>query len=397
QLGDEQAMEKGIKRAISLASESSENKIVTGFGPAGKIPRSSSNFKKVSERIKQETASKGAKTTINTALRFSKLIHRVAGTITARVSHVAIQNSNGLDAYHKYTGASLVTVSLAKKDNSTGVGFSSQASNNFEDLDFVSVSKDAANDAVRSVKPKEIPLGKYDVIFYPNAVFDWIGSFVQLGFSTQRMKGYVETGKKCASEELSIVDDPNDPETLMAIPFDAEGTPTRKLTLVEKGIAVSQCYDINSARKAGTQSTGHSPFPNDLTYESKFFPAWIYFPANQIVKPGKSSMEKMIAESKKKTVVVKRFMYGGLPMCVSETEIMQGYTMGTWLVEDGEIVHPLPSLRLSHSLTGLVNNIVDVGNKKSVKKLGCMNAPCMKVQNVDFSVSTSMSIPQGVL
>ena len=84
-------------------------------------------------------------------------------------------------------------------------------------------------------------------------------------------------------------------------------------------------------------------------------------------------------------------------MCVSETEVMQGYTMGTWLVEDGEIVHPLPSLRLSNSLSGLANNITDVGDKKSVKRLGCMNTPCMKVQNVNFSVATSMSVPQGVL
>ncbi|MFI5422102.1 MAG: metallopeptidase TldD-related protein, partial [Nitrososphaerales archaeon] len=158
-----------------------------------------------------------------------------------------------------------------------------------------------------------------------------------------------------------------------------------------------QCYDNNSAAKAGKQSTGHSMFPNDLTYESKFFPAWIYFPANQIVSPGKISFEKMIEGSKKKTILVKRFMYGGLPMCVSETEVMQGYTMGTWLVEDGEIVNPLPSLRLSNSLSGLANNIAEVGDKKSVKRLGCMNTPCMKVQNVNFSVATSMSVPQGVL
>ncbi len=397
QLDDQQSINKGIKQAIYLALESGENRTARSFASGQKIPRMPSNFKKSIEAVTDEIASRGAKAAINISLRYSTLIKRVAGTITARKSEVTIQNSNGLDAYHKYSGASFVTVSLARKENSTGVGFASQASNNYDDLDFIEVSKEAADDAVRSVKPKTLPLGEYDVIFYPNAVFDWLGSFMQLGFSTQRMNGYVEIGKKCASENLTIVDDPADSSTLMAIPFDAEGTPTKKLSLIEDGTAVSQCHDNNSAAKSGTQSTGHSAFPNDLTYESKFFPAWIYFPANQIVTPGKTSFEKMIEGSKKKTILVKRFMYGGLPMCVSETEIMQGYTMGTWLLEDGEIINPLPSLRLSNSLSGLAKNITDIGDGKSVKRLGCMNTPCMKVQNVNFSVSTSMSVPQGVL
>ncbi|MFI5421080.1 MAG: TldD/PmbA family protein, partial [Nitrososphaerales archaeon] len=326
QLGDPQAIDQGIKRAIYLAQNSGENKNARSFGSGQKIPRIGSNFKKGIDKITDEIASRGAKTAINTSLRGNKLIKRVAGTITARASEVTIQNSNGLDAYHKYSGASFVTVSLARKENSTGVGFASQASNNYGDLDFIAVSKEAADDAARSVKPKALPLAKYDVIFYPNAVFDWLGSFMQLGFSTQRMKGYVDVGKKCTSENVTIVDDPTDSSTLMAIPFDAEGTPSKKLPLIENGMAVSQCYDNNSAAKAGTQSTGHNMFPNDLTYESKFFPAWIYFPANQIVTPGKTSFEKMIEGSKKKTILVKRFMYGGLPMCVSETEVMQGYT-----------------------------------------------------------------------
>ena len=69
-----------------------------------------------------------------------------------RIANVAIQNSLGLDAYHRYTGASFVTVSLARKDNSSAVGFAAQASNDFSDLDFQAASNEAATDAFRSVK-----------------------------------------------------------------------------------------------------------------------------------------------------------------------------------------------------------------------------------------------------
>ena len=397
-LDDEQAIERGIQRGLALAKAGAGNKnTAAGLSRVGRIPRRNSNFRRGSTEVADAEIARRAKKSIDTSLNVDNSIKRVAGTITSRVSYLAIRNSNGLDAYHQYTGASFVTAVLATENGSTGIGFSSQASNNLTELDFLAVSREAASDATSSVKPKATPMGRYDVIFYPYAVLDWLGSFVQLGFSTQRVKGYVEIGKQCASKCLSIVDDPTNPETLMAKPFDAEGTPTRKLTLIKEGLANAQCYDISSAQKAGTKSTGHCPFSFDLTYESKFFPAWIYLPANQIVNPGKSSLQDMIASSKRKTILVKRFMYGGLPMCVSETENMQAYTMGTWLVEDGRIVHSLPSLRLSNALSGLVQNISEVGDTGSVKRLGCMNVPCMKVTGVNFSLSTSMSVPQGVL
>ena len=83
-------------------------------------------------------------------------------------------------------------------------------------------------------------------------------------------------------------------------------------------------------------------------------------------------------------------------MCVSEGEIMQAYSMGTWLVEDGKIKHALPSLRLSTSLSEMAKRIESITNYKSTMRLGSMNVSWVKVRDVSFSEMASMSVPQGV-
>ena len=375
-----ESIQRSISEALLLASKS-HNESVRSFATKKVSRNISSVFVRRTTEVSEEERTRLAGDAIRSALSDNEHVKESGGTVTVRVAKIAIVNSLGLDLSHKYTGASFVQVVLARSGSSLGVGFASRASNDFSDLT-IGVSLEAAKEAVSSIGPKKIELGRYDVIFQPYASIDWLGSFIQLGFSVQRMPSYVKVGSQCASEQLTVIDNPREDNTLMATPFDAEGTPTRPLKLIERGVAIAQCFDRASAYKAETKST-------------KFFPAWVFFPANQIVSPGKSSPEELISTSKR-AILIKRFMYGGLPMCVSEGEIMQAYSMGTWLVEDGKIKHALPSLRLSTSLSEMAKRIESITNYKSTMRLGSMNVSWVKVRDVSFSEMASMSVPQGV-
>ena len=388
-----ESIQRSISEALLLASKSHDES-VRSFATKKVTRNISSVFVRRTTEVSEEERTRLAGDAIRSALSDNEHVKESGGTVTVRVAKIAIVNSLGLDLSHKYTGASFVQVVLARSGSSLGVGFASRASNDFSDLT-IGVSLEAAKEAVSSIGPKKIELGRYDVIFQPYASIDWLGSFIQLGFSVQRMPSYVKVGSQCASEQLSVIDNPREDNTLMAAPFDAEGTPTRPLKLIERGVAIAQCFDRATAYKAETKSTGHKVFSHDLTYESKFFPAWVFFPANQIVSPGRSSPEELISTSKR-AILIKRFMYGGLPMCVSEGEIMQAYSMGTWLVEDGKIKHALPSLRLSTSLSEMAKRIESITNYKSTMRLGSMNVSWVKVRDVSFSEMASMSVPQGV-
>ncbi len=63
-------------------------------------------------------------------------------------------------------------------------------------------------------------------------------------------------------ENVTLRDDPYHP-LHRGGPFDAEGIPTRPVTIVERGVAKSPVYDRRTAAKEGKESTGHGlPVPN---------------------------------------------------------------------------------------------------------------------------------------
>jgi PmbA protein len=57
---------------------------------------------------------------------------------------------------------------------------------------------------------------------------------------------------------VTIVDDPFHPDSPAPIPFDAEGSPTHKKLLVEKGVLNTLLYNMETADKAGKVTTGNA-------------------------------------------------------------------------------------------------------------------------------------------
>lgn len=62
-------------------------------------------------------------------------------------------------------------------------------------------------------------------------------------------------GEQVGSPLLTIVDDPTNPESLGAEPFDDEGLATRRVPLLEGGVLQGFLHNTRSARQAGTSST----------------------------------------------------------------------------------------------------------------------------------------------
>lgn len=391
-------METFYKVIKDMVNRGQRNKKVQFSPPSKTLPITGTYVKKTAELTTEEII-ESANLAIQTAHSASKKISKVAGTIVRRISHLSLVNSLGLSLAHNYTGYSIICTPLAEDSGSLAVGFASRSSRDSSEIDVESIANESARDAVLSLHPKPISLGRFDTIFQSDAAGDIVGSFIQQGFSIIRDPDYIQIGSQYASEVFTVKDEPHNLETLMPMSFDSEGTPTTSLTLIEKGIAKEKCYDKKLSFDEKRPSTGHSPFPHDPTYSSKFFTGWVYYPINQIVEPGRTTLQDMV-ESSKRAILVKRLMYAGLPMGLSagvqEGDIMQAYTMGTWLIENGEIKHPLPSLRLSNSLKGMIKSIELIGDINTVKKLGCINSPWLYVKDVNFTEMASLAIHEGV-
>lgn len=387
--------EEILTKTISLLLKQPKTTKHPPFSATSKTQPLNNTYDNETAKLTDEKRAESVKIVIETTLSFDKKVVKTAGTLTTRVAHLAITNTLGLCLTHKYTTCSLICTTLAEENGSIGVGYSSQNSRRFSEINIEEIAKEAAEDAVLSINPKPISLGRYQVLFQSDAAGDIIGSFVQLGFSTQREANYVEIGDACASELLTVSDEPLNLETLIPRPFDAEGTPTANLVLIDRGIAKAQCFDNKLAVKSNKRSTGHAIFPHDITYSSKSFVGWVYYPSNQVVKPGNTAKQDMISESKR-AILIKRLMYAGLPSGVSDGDIIQAHTMGTWLIENGQIKHAVPSMRISYSLKKIVKGIIDVGDQGTVKKLGCINVPWLASKDILFTEISSLSVPEGV-
>src|SRR5206468_3176752 len=74
-----------------------------------------------------------------------------------------------------------------------------------------------------------------------------------------------QLGKRLAPEFVTIYDNGRLPGGLGSRPFDGEGLPTRKTTVVERGMLTSYLLDTYSGRKLGLASTGNAYPVEEIT------------------------------------------------------------------------------------------------------------------------------------
>ena len=130
------------------------------------------------------------------------------------------------------------------------------------DLDGHALGARAAAKARAGVDPVELPPDRYPVVLEPGAVADLLLNLALYGFngkSYAERRSFVELGAEQFDPKVTIVDDPVNPDH-PGWAFDAEGTPKRRLTLVDAGTTVAVAHDRRTAAKVGGDavSTGHA-------------------------------------------------------------------------------------------------------------------------------------------
>src|SRR5260370_42233926 len=88
-------------------------------------------------------------------------------------------------------------------------------------------------------------------------------SFIGFGaLAVQEERSSMKLGEKIPGDQVSIWDDGLD-RTGIPVSFDFEGVPRQRVDLITGGVASGLVYDMQTAPRAGRQSTGHGlPAPN---------------------------------------------------------------------------------------------------------------------------------------
>jgi predicted Zn-dependent protease len=276
---------------------------------------------------------------------------RAAGAFETMAAEVALANTEGQFCYAPSTQATFTAV---VSGGESGAGTAEETHRRAADFDPAAMGVRAFQKARHSQRPDDLEPGTYPVVLEPLAVSTLVGflSFLSFGgraIEEGRSALSGKAGEQVCSPAITIVDDVREGGAL-GLPFDFEGTPRQRVSLIDRGVFRSGVYDRRSAALAGRQSTGHAlPPPNP---EGPF-------PLNLSLEAGEATLEEMIAATDR-GVLVSRFHYSNVVHPI-ET-VLTGMTRdGTWLIEDGHVTHPVKNLRFTQSILGALSDVQLVG------------------------------------
>ncbi|HLH30335.1 MAG TPA: TldD/PmbA family protein [Terriglobia bacterium] len=306
-----------------------------------------------------------------------------AGSVTTSSMTIGVANSKGVLAEHRSTMVDASTVVMGNNSS----GWAQSTGWQWSAINPEAMADEALSKVRMGIDPVDFAPGEYPVILDPYATadllemlaFDGMGALsVQEGRSW--MNGRLD--QRIMADSVTIIDDGLSLAG-MPWPFDFEGVPKKVVPIVSQGVALTPVYDsFTAGREAGKQSTGHATPPSP---QGRFGPA----PMNLFLRPGTSSLDAMI-KSTKLGLYITRFWY--TRTVHPRDAVVTGMTRdGTFVIRDGEIAHPIKSLRFTQSYVEALKYTEAIGAKPRVLRSGfggAVSVSPVKLAKFRFTSST---------
>ena len=281
---------------------------------------------------------------------------RAAGTAQVELTEDAVANTRGVAVHAPATMAYLRALVLS--DSYVGSGYAEDLSMRKDALHPKAIAARAAEKCALDRDRIQLAPGDYEAVFEELAVAEIlrIMSLTGLGGQAVRdgrsfMSGRI--GEPVTGDKFTLLDHALDARTI-SVPFDVEGTPKQRVTLVERGVARGPVYDRTSAKSMGTRSTGHAADP------SRYAPGG--HAAHLAMAGGPATREQLIG-AVRRGILITRFHYTNTPDPRAAT--MTGTTRdGTFLIEDGKITRALANVRYTMSALDLFRGIDLLGRQR---------------------------------
>lgn len=246
-------------------------------------------------------------------------------------------------------------------------------SREFHALEPGKTALDLIHDTARLLGARPLKTGKYRAYFEPKAFAQLLGviSFMFSAKNVLEGKSLLagKVGERVASDLVTVVDDPTLPGGIASRPFDAEGTPSRRLTLIEKGVLKSFAHNSETARQMGVEPTGNA----QRSYKGVLGVGH----SNLFLEPG--SGVKL-----QEGVIVTEMMglhAGANP--ISGDFSLQALGLK---VEGGEVAYAVENFTVAGNLLGLLQSISAVGEGLEWEYWGmALGAPMVEVAELSFA------------
>lgn len=347
--------------------------------PSPRKPSATKNtYDKRLTAIPPDELVKTASCALSAAEGYDKRVFPIGGGVGTILASGAIINSHGVEVYDEGTSIGCSVETIAREAGEvTPVCFEFNAERVYK-IDPEWVGREAARQAISSLKAKKIESGNLPVIFVQPAFHALLyytlinavkADYVQRERSA--LKGKIE--EKIASDFVTVHDNGLLEGGLQTWKFDGEGVPSQKTLVIEKGVLKHFLYDNYTAKKIGFESTGNAFRGGLASYAS----TPVLEATNFTFSPGNKSPENLIKEIDDGLIV---YSVQGAHSSNPESGEFSVVATPAWKIEKGSVAYAVKGAMLAGRVFDVLKNLSAVGN--NTRKIGRLVAPWIRVENV---------------
>tara|TARA_Y100000591_G_scaffold259662_1_gene232029 strand:+ start:442 stop:1791 length:1350 start_codon:yes stop_codon:yes gene_type:complete len=352
--------ESGLKKALfqaNLASEYGNKNEKTDFSPLSKDPIKLLNTKKINPSgiKKLLTVLRIAETKLLKQHEAIKSIpyNGLSESFFKRV----YANSDGASRSFENSQAALYLYARAeekdKKPRSSGavkIGYS------LEDIDVDTCIKEAAEKTISHLNYSPIDTGKYKICLSPEAFLTLLNAFSSMFNARSILDGVSissrdSIGEIVSNPSLNLYDDGLHEKNISSVPFDGEGTPTKKLCIINEGKLTNFIHSESTAKVFKTKPTGHAGLGSKVSVS----PDWL------VVEKSKNSSS--LTENLNHKKYLEKYIYieelNAIHAGVKASQGSFSLPFDGWLVDNGEKVS-IESATVAGDFKTLLKNIVNI-------------------------------------
>jgi PmbA protein len=169
---------------------------------------------------------------------------------------------------------------------------------------------------------------------------------------------------------LTIIDDATLPYLFGSSPFDDEGVPSRRTTVIENGVLKSWLLNSYTARKLGMKTTGNAS--RGITGNAGVGHGNFYIPN------GSMPVADIIKNVKSGLYVTELIGFG---VNIVTGDYSRG-AAGLW-IENGEFAYPVSEITIASTLQEMLMNIEAIGSDLEFR--GALAAPTLLIREMTIS------------
>jgi PmbA protein len=368
-----------VNGAVALAHVTSVDAFA-GLADAGEFGKLSGNLElyhedvyslPIEERIAWARRTEAAAMAVDT-----RLVNSDGASFDAATGRRVFANSRGFMGEYRSSYCSIATSPIAQGANAEMQRdyWWSQA-RAFRDLEQPeAVGREAARRTLRMLDARRVPTQRVPVVFAPEVARGLVGAVFDAAAGDAIYRGASifagKLGEEVAASSVTVVDDGTIPGGFGTSPFDAEGLPSRRTVIVEKGVLRSYVLNTYAGRKLGMKSTGNA---------GRGLAGNPYLDAGNLFLEAGAQTAEEIVQGVERGLYVTRMLGQGVNLVTGDYS--RG-AAGLW-IENGELQYPVHEITIAGNLREMLRNITAIGSDLVFR--GATAAPTLRVDGMTIA------------